>query len=378
MSVKCLVVPCFSHLWLDTFNLNQKMKKVILTITAAIALQGIAVAQTESDIKTDTLKKSQSRELEQFILIATRVTKNSPVAHENMTKEEIEKNNQGVDLPILLDQQTSVVTNSDAGAGVGYTGIRIRGSDASRINVTVNGIPINDSESQGTFWVNMPDLASSTSDIQIQRGVGTSSNGAGAFGASINVNTLESNPNAYGVVSNSFGSFNTMRNSLQFGTGLINNKFVFDGRLSNIQSQGYIDRAASDLKSYYLSGAYVGGKSMIKAVTFSGHEKTYQAWYGVPTTYMDTYRTYNPYNYKNEVDDYQQTHYQLHYVYNANEHFKVSAAGHYTRGLGFFEQYKGAEQNSEINYWSKESLAAYGLDVTVLKDNIEYSRFKLF
>jgi len=244
---------------------------------------------------------------------------------------------------------------------VGYTGIRIRGSDASRINVTVNGIPINDSESQGTFWVNMPDLASSTSDIQIQRGVGTSSNGAGAFGASINVNTLESNPNAYGVISNSFGSFNTMRNSLQFGTGLINNKFVFDGRLSNIQSDGYIDRAASDLKSYYLSGAYVGDKSMIKAVTFSGHEKTYQAWYGVPTSYMDTNRTYNPYNYKNEVDDYQQTHYQLHYVYNANEHFKLTAAGHYTRGLGYFEQYKGADENSEINYWSKESLAAYGL-----------------
>lgn len=338
------------------------MKKVIVTITAAIALQGIAVAQTESDAKSDTLKQSKTRELEEFVVLSTRVKKNAPVAFENVSKEEIEKNNQGVDLPILLDQQTSVVTTTDAGAGVGYTGIRVRGSDASRINVTVNGIPINDSESQGTFWVNMPDLASSTNDIQIQRGVGTSTNGAGAFGASINVNTLQSNPDAYGVISNSFGSFNTMRNSVQFGTGLINNKFVFDGRLSNIQSDGYIDRASSDLKSYYLSGAYVGEKSMLKAVTFAGHEKTYQAWYGVPSSYLDTNRTYNPYDYENEVDDYRQTHYQLHYVYDANQNFKLNAALHYTRGLGFFEQYKGIGHNAVINYWSKENLSDYGLD----------------
>lgn len=338
------------------------MKKVIVTITAAIALQGIAVAQTESDVKSDTLKQSKTRELEEFVVLSTRVKKNAPVAFENVSKEEIEKNNQGVDLPILLDQQTSVVTTTDAGAGVGYTGIRVRGSDASRINVTVNGIPINDSESQGTFWVNMPDLASSTNDIQIQRGVGTSTNGAGAFGASINVNTLQSNPDAYGVISNSFGSFNTMRNSVQFGTGLINNKFVFDGRLSNIQSDGYIDRASSDLKSYYLSGAYVGEKSMLKAVTFAGHEKTYQAWYGVPSSYLDTNRTYNPYDYENEVDDYRQTHYQLHYVYDANQNFKLNAALHYTRGLGFFEQYKGIGHNAVINYWSKENLSDYGLD----------------
>lgn len=338
------------------------MKRVIITITAAITLQGIAIAQTESDVKSDTLKQSKTRELEEFVVISTRVKKNAPVAFENVDKEEIEKNNQGVDLPILLDQQTSVVTTTDAGAGVGYTGIRVRGSDASRINVTVNGIPINDSESQGTFWVNMPDLASSTNDIQIQRGVGTSTNGAGAFGASINVNTLQSNADAYGIISNSFGSFNTMRNSVQFGTGLINNKFVFDGRLSNIQSDGYIDRASSDLKSYYLSGAYVGEKSMLKAVTFAGHEKTYQAWYGVPSSYLDTNRTYNPYDYENEVDDYRQTHYQLHYVYNASQNLKLNAALHYTRGLGFFEQYKGIGHNAVINYWSKENLSDYGLE----------------
>ncbi len=361
MSVKCLLYRVYlTSGW--THLINRIMKKVIVTITAAIAMQSIGLAQNESVVKEDTLKNSKSRKLEEFVLRASRVKEDAPVAHENMSKEDIEKNNQGVDLPILLDQQTSVVTNSDAGAGVGYTGIRIRGSDASRINVTVNGIPINDSESQGTFWVNMPDLASSTSNIQIQRGIGTSSNGAGAFGASINVNTLESNPNAYGVVSNSFGSFNTIRNSIQFGSGLLNNKFVFEGRLSNIQSEGYIDRAASDLKSYYLSGSYVGEKSLIKAVTFSGHEKTYQAWNGVPTNYLDTNRTFNPYDYENEVDNYQQTHYQLHYVYNANKNFKVNAALQYTRGLGYFEQYKGAAFNSTLNYGSKEELADYGLE----------------
>ncbi|MCB9187796.1 MAG: TonB-dependent receptor [Flavobacteriales bacterium] len=338
------------------------MKKVIVTITTVFALQSLVQSQTESEVKSDSLKTSKTTELEEFVVKATRVRANAPVAHENVTKEQIQKNNQGVDLPILLDQQTSVVTTSDAGAGVGYTGMRIRGSDATRINVTINGIPINDSESQGTYWVDMPDLASSTSDIQIQRGVGASTNGAGAFGASINVNTLQSSPDAYGVISNSVGSFNTLRNSIQFGTGMINNKFVFDGRLSNILSDGYIDRSASNLKSFYLSGAYVGEKSMIKAVTFGGHERTYQAWYGVPLSFMDSARTFNPYNYANEVDDYTQTHYQLHYVYNASKRLKFNAALHYTRGIGYYEQYKGIAHNAEINYWSKESLSAYGLN----------------
>lgn len=348
------------------------MKKVIVTITAAFAMQSLAFAQVESEVKSDSLKVSKTTELEEFVVKATRVRANAPVAHENVSKEQIEKNNQGVDLPVLLDQQTSVVTTTDAGAGVGYTGLRVRGSDASRINVTVNGIPINDSESQGTFWVNMPDLASSTSNIQIQRGVGSSTNGAGAFGASINVNTLESNSQAYGVISNSVGSFNTIRNSIQFGTGMINDKFVFDGRLSNILSDGYIDRASSNLKSYYLSGAYVGQKSLLKAVTFAGHEKTYQAWFGVPQNFIDSNRTYNPYDYENEVDDYRQSHYQLHYVYNAAQTLKLNAALHYTRGLGFFEQYKGIEHNAVINYWSKESLSAYGLDdiITASGDTI--------
>ena len=331
------------------------MKQVIVLI-AAIAIQSIAFSQE------DTSNVSKSKALNEVIIKSARVGENDPVAHENIDSEDIEKINLGVDLPVLLDQQTSVVTTTDAGAGVGYTGLRIRGSDGTRINVTVNGIPINDSESQGVFWVNMPDLASSTNGIQIQRGVGSSTNGAGAFGASINVNTLGTSPEAYGVISNSFGSFNTMRNSLQFGTGLIDGKFAFDGRLSNIVSDGYIDRASSDLQSYYLSGTYYGKKSMLKAVTFAGHEVTYQAWYGVPTASLDTNRAYNPYDYENEVDDYRQTHYQLHYVYFPTSQLKINVAAHYTRGLGFFEQYKGVGQNAIINYFSPESFSSYGLD----------------
>ena len=342
-----------------TFNEIKQVKRKI-TLLTAIALQGIAMAQTQEQI--DSLTNLRFRELDEIVVQSSVVSRDAPVAHENVTKEQLEKMNIGVDLPVMLDQQTSVVTTTDAGAGVGYTGMRIRGSDNARINVTVNGIPINDSESQGVFWVNMPDLASSTSDIQIQRGVGTSTNGAGAFGASINVNTLQSNPEAYGVVSSSYGSFNTYKNNVQFGTGLINNKFIFDGRLSNIQSDGFIDRASSDLKSYYISGAYIGEKSMLKAISFAGHEKTYQAWYGVPRNFVDTNETYNPYTYDNEVDNYKQSHYQLHYVYDVNDNLKLNLSGHYTRGLGYFEQYKGVGENTIINYWSKESLADYGLN----------------
>jgi len=206
----------------------------------------------------DTITKQT---LNEVVVSATRVNKNSPVAHENITADDIEKQNHGVDLPILLDQSTSVVTTSDAGAGVGYTGIRIRGSDATRVNVTINGIPLNDAESQGSYWVDLPDISSSTASIQIQRGVGSSTNGAGAFGASINLNTLGSDgAKPFGEISNSFGSFNTIKNTMRFGTGLLNNNWTFEGRLSQVKSDGYIDRASSDLKSYYLSGGYVGDK----------------------------------------------------------------------------------------------------------------------
>ena len=338
------------------------MKKFLKYLPAFLLANQI-VAQSFSDTVP-------SKELDEFVLKAIRVTENSPVAHEDILKEELEKINHGVDIPILLDQATSVVTTSDAGAGVGYTGIRVRGSDATRVNVTINGIPLNDSESQGTFWVDLPDLSSSTNDIQIQRGVGTSTNGAGAFGASINLSTFNtvdaSSP--YGEISNSFGSFNTQKNTLKLGTGLIDGKWNFEGRLSRIVSDGFIDRASADLNSYYLSGTYLGKKSSIRAIAFSGHETTYQAWYGAPMRLIENDPTYNPYEYDNEVDDYTQSHYQLHLSHNSSEKIKLNAAFHYTRGKGYYEQYKGIGQNALINYYSQENLADYGLD-TIFTDS---------
>ena len=313
--------------------------------------------------QTDSIKTT----LDEFEVTTNRVGEKSPVAHENISKEEIEVNNHGVDLPILLDQATSVVTTSDAGAGVGYTGIRIRGSDATRVNITINGIPFNDAESQGAYWVNMPDISSSTDDIQIQRGVGASSTGASAFGASINLSTLSTiNANKpYGEISNSYGSFNTLKNTIKLGTGLIDGKWNFEGRLSKVASDGFIDRASSDLNSYYLSGSYLGEKTSIQAVVFSGQEVTYQAWNGIPLSFLennsDSGKTYNPYEYENEVDNYNQSHYQLHFTNKPNKNLKLNASLHYTRGIGYFEQYKGIGQNASLNYFSQESLSDYGL-----------------
>ena len=313
--------------------------------------------------QTDSSKTT----LDEFEVTTNRVGEKSPVAHENISKEEIEVNNHGVDLPILLDQATSVVTTSDAGAGVGYTGIRVRGSDATRVNITINGIPFNDAESQGAYWVNMPDISSSTDDIQIQRGVGASSTGASAFGASINLSTLSTiNANKpYGEISNSYGSFNTLKNTIKLGTGLIDGKWNFEGRLSKLASDGFIDRASSDLNSYYLSGSYLGEKTSIQAVVFSGQEVTYQAWNGIPLSFLennsDSGKTYNPYEYENEVDNYNQSHYQLHFTNKPNKNLKLNASLHYTRGIGYFEQYKGIGQNASLNYFSQESLSDYGL-----------------
>ena len=238
------------------------------------------------------------RTLQEVSINAIRANEKTPIAFTNLSKAEIEKSNFGQDLPFLISLTPSVVTSSDAGAGVGYTGLRIRGADQSRINVTINGIPLNDSESQGVWWVNMPDFASSLDNIQIQRGVGTSTNGAGAFGASINLKTLGLNNKAYTITNNSLGSYNTMKNNIEFGSGLISNKFTFDARLSQISSDGYIDRASSELKSLYIQGTYYSKKSVLKAIIFSGHERTYQAWNGVPLRYLDTNRTFNSYTYE--------------------------------------------------------------------------------
>ena len=322
--------------------------------------------------QTDSIKTT----LDEFEVTTTRVGEKSPVAHENISNQDIEANNHGVDLPILLDQATSIVTTSDAGAGVGYTGIRIRGTDATRVNVTVNGIPFNDAESQGVYWVNMPDISSSTDDIQIQRGIGASTTGASAFGASVNLSTL-STVNAvkpYGEISNSYGSFNTLKNTIKLGTGLIDGKWNFEGRLSRLSSDGFIDRASSDLNSYYLSGSYLGEKTSIQAVAFSGHEVTYQAWYGIPLSLLnnnsDSSQTYNPYDYDNEVDNYQQSHYQLHFTNKPSDKLKLNASLHYTRGKGYFEQYVGTDYNSVMyngDYvFGKDLFSYYGFDDVVI------------
>ena len=277
---------------------------------------------------------------EEFIVYATRATDKTPTTFSKVDKSDIAKLNLGQDLPILLNFTPSVVSFSDAGAGVGYTGLRIRGSDQTRINVTVNGIPINDAESHGVFWVNMPDFASSVDNIQIQRGVGSSTNGAATFGASLNIQTDTRQDEAFAEIDNSFGSFNTRRNMFKVGTGLINDHWAFDARVSQISSDGYIDRASSDLRSYFLSGGYYGEKHVLKVNVFAGAEVTYQAWEGVPENLLQSNRTFNPYTYDNQVDDYKQNHYQLIYTGTYNQNWKANAALHYTYGRGFFEQFR--------------------------------------
>lgn len=288
---------------------------------------------------------------------AIRASDRAPFTKTNLQAEEIAANNLGQDLPFLLNQTPGVVVHSDAGNGVGYTGIRIRGTDPTRINITLNGIPYNDAESQGVFFVNLPDFASSVNSIQIQRGVGTSTNGGGAFGASINMSTNETNEHAYAELNNSGGSFNTWKHTVKAGTGLLNKHFTVDARLSSIRSDGFVDRASSDLKSFYFSTAYIDSLSSLRLNIFSGREKTYQAWYGIPEAQKKTCRTCNSAGterpgspYDNETDNYQQDHYQLFYNRNLNTRWTLSTALFYTKGKGYYEQYK-----------ADESYADYGL-----------------
>ena len=290
-------------------------------------------------------------------ITAVRAAEKAPFAKTNLTKREIEKNNLGQDLPFLLNQTASVVVNSDAGNGVGYTGIRIRGTDASRINVTLNGIPYNDAESQGTYFVDLPDFSSSVNSIQVQRGVGSSSNGAGAFGASINLSTNEVNKDFMLELNNSVGSFNTFKNTLKVSSGILGKHFTIDGRLSNITSDGYIDRAATTLKSYYFSTAYINEKNSLRLNIFSGKEKTYQAWNGVSESDLKNNRTFNVSGqeqpgspYKNETDNYLQTHYQLFFNHQFNAFWKSNITLFFSKGAGYYEQYKAAQD-----------LAGYGL-----------------
>ncbi len=291
--------------------------------------------------------------LDEVLVSAIRVDSKTPVSFSNLNKKEINFRNLGQDIPILMNFLPSVVTTSDAGNGFGYTGIRVRGSDATRVNVTINGIPYNDSEGQGTYWVNMPDFASSLESIQLQRGVGTSTNGSGAFGASLNMLTYNYSKESSAEIANSFGSFNSRKNNVKFSTGLLNNHFEIAGRVSNLHSDGYVDRAFSDLKSYFLQGTYIGKTTLIKALVFGGTEKTYQSWYGVDAATLSNDRTYNYAGmftdsfgntqfYSNQTDNYQQDHYQLHWNEKWSPNWSSNLAVHYTKGKGFYENYEQA------------------------------------
>lgn len=287
---------------------------------------------------------------EEFIVSGTRASETTPTTFQVISKETLGKDNLGQDLPLLLNYTPSIVTHSDAGTGVGYTGLRIRGTDQTRINVTVNGIPLNDAESHGVFWVNMPDFASSVDNIQIQRGVGTSTNGAATFGASLNIQTDTKKEEAYAETDNSYGSFNTRKHTIKAGTGLINDKWAVDARLSQVTSDGYIDRAFSDLKSYFVSGGYYGDKHVFKVNIFAGAEQTYQAWNGVPESLLKSNRTFNGYTYENETDNYQQNHYQFIYAGTLTDNLKANFALHYTAGQGYYEQFKEDEDLEDYGF----------------------------
>jgi iron complex outermembrane receptor protein len=290
--------------------------------------------------------------LQEIVLSAVKTSTKEPITFSTLKKEDFERRNLGQDIPIMMNYLPSVVTTSDAGAGVGYTGIRVRGSDATRVNVTLNGVPYNDSESQGTFWVNLVDLASSTKNIQLQRGVGSSTNGAGAFGASLHLSTDDYSMDPFVEGSSSYGSFNTNKNTVKFSSGLLNKKFEFSGRLSNITSDGYIDRAFVDMKGYALQGHFLDGGTQIRALAFGGRQQTYQAWYGLEDAdKLVNDRTFNVAGmytdangqmqfYDNEVDNYDQDHYHLYWDQKWSDKLRTNVTFHYTKGKGYFEQYR--------------------------------------
>jgi len=344
-----------------------------------------AVTLSGSDVEINFFLNESLQITDEVVVYSTRANEKTPATYSTISKQFLQKQNFGQDLPFLINWTPSVVTTSDAGNGVGYTGIRIRGSDATRVNVTINGIPYNDSESLGTFWVDIPDIASSSQSIQIQRGVGTSTNGAGAFGASLNLQTNTRNDRAYGEVIASAGSFGSIRSSVGFGTGILNDKWVIDGRVSNINSDGFIDRASSDLQSHYFSTGFYSGGTMVKAVVFGGKERTYQSWWGVPQSRLQNdmeamlvtasnegwneeqtqnlltsnSRTFNPYTYKDQVDDYQQNHYQLHISQRVDPAITANLSLHYTKGKGYYEEYR-----------IDDEFSSYGLSGVVIGDSL--------
>ena len=332
------------------------MKKYLLTVAILVTTGHFVFAQESVQ---DSLTNVNLQEVQ---VISTRANAKTPVAFSNVTKEDIRKQNTGLDLPFLLLNTPSVLTTSDAGTGIGYTSIRVRGTDATRINVTANGIPMNDSESQSVFWVNTPDLLSSLEDIQVQRGAGTSTNGSGAFGASINMRTQNASITPYAEASGSYGSFNSHKETVRVGSGLLGNHWAFDARISNIGSDGYRDRASSDLKSYFAQASYFGESTTVKFITFGGREKTYHAWDGISLKKMEEDRTYNPNGvikddnenkgkeigfYDDQIDYYRQTHYQLLLNQRLGGGWQMNVALHYTKGYGYYQEYKNGRTLKE-------------------------------
>lgn len=332
--------------------------KTLFTSFLAVVMFGSVMAQTQND----SIEKEEVA-LQEVFVSAIRADKKMAVTFTNVKAAEIAPKNLGQDLPILLNYLPGVVTTSDAGAGIGYTGIRVRGSDATRVNVTINGVPYNDAESQGTYWVDLPDFATSVESLQLQRGVGTSSNGAGAFGASLNLNTNGVSEAFSGMVKSSVGSFNTFNNSVSFNSGILGSHFSLSGRLSKITSDGYVDRASSNLKSYFLQGDFQDKNTQLKALVFGGHERTYQAWYGVDSYTLATDRTYNWAGYyldeqgnekfyQDQVDDYLQNHAQLLWHQKLGNSWTSNIAIHFTHGEGYYEEYnENGEDDTVTRKW---------------------------
>lgn len=340
------------------------MKKTFLTTAALVSASCAALAATAP--KADTAKVVRLQNVE---VTATRATKSTPVAFTNVSKQQIAELNYGKDIPFLVSSTPSVLTTSDAGAGIGYSAMRVRGTDATRINVTANDIPMNDAESHSIFWVNTPDFASSLEDIQIQRGVGTSTNGAGAFGASVNMRTQRFSMNPYAEMSGTYGSFNTNKETFKVGSGLIGGHWNFDARFSHIASDGYRDRASSKLHSYFAQAGYFGGQTSVRFITFGGKECTYHAWDGISKTDLTDNRKYNPNGeikrdgkvigfYDDQTDNYRQTHYQLIWDQGIGANWHWNLGLHYTDGFGYYQEYKNAR-----------TLKEYGLEPFMVGDN---------
>ena len=325
-----IVIYLFTFYFIRNFNLKKYIYFLLLVIPLTLFSQKKVI---------DTIQGTK-QDLDEVVVESIRVKYSSPISHSNISKAELSLRNLGQDLPILLNFLPSIITTSDAGNGVGYTGIRIRGVSPQSTNITINGIPFNDPESHGTYWVNLPDFTSSIESLQVQRGVGTSTNGSGAFGASVNILTDAVSQNAYTEISNSVGSYNTFKHTVKFSTGKINDAFELSGRLSKIDSDGYIERAFSDLKSYFLQGSYIHENTFIKVLTFGGHEKTYQSWFGVTKDQILENRRQNPYTYENEIDNYKQDHYQFHWNEKINDRWSTNIGLNYTYGRGYFEQFR--------------------------------------